>query len=438
MAEKRAARAKASQDFDVVVIGGGPAGIAAALSSARHGAHTLLVERTAQLGGNAANAFVHTICGLYETSDHAEPLHPGFPRLLVNELLSVGAASPPVRAGRVYVLPLDPLRFARHVATLCDKTNGLEVATGSELVEAAFDSGDPARLCIDRGASGVHFIAADIVIDSSGDATVASLADAPTAETDANRLQLPSFIFRMAGVDCSQLVGFAKLRVTHALATAARDGAISEQCESVLIRPATRRGEVYVTLNVPRPSAYRPLDRQHIDALTAQARGAAEQIAKFLRETRPAFAHSRIDAWPRRLGVRETRRVVGRYEMSRQDVLMGRSNPDEVCRSNWPIELWTDHRRARFEYPIGPCSVPLGALISQRCARLGMAGRCLSASHEAAGSLRVIGTALATGEAIGVAAALAADRHSDLDAIAASDVRAQILDSSADPEPGGN
>jgi hypothetical protein len=429
-------------NFDVVVVGGGPAGIAAALSSASAGAHTMLVERSARLGGNATNAFVHTICGLYEPADGGEavPLHPGLPRRLVDELLRVGAASSPVRAGRVHVLPLDPPRFAAHVAALCERTDGLEVSTRSELVEAAYESTDTARLSIDRGSAGVCSVDAAIVIDASGDATAASLLDAPTAETDADRLQLPSFIFRMAGVDCSELVGFEKVRVTHALAAAARDGAISAGCESVVIRPVAGRDEVYVTLNVPRPThtPYRPLDRVHVDALAERARSHAEQIAEFLRNTRPAFAHSRVDAWPRRLGVRETRRVVGRYEISRQDVLMGRGDPDEVCRSSWPIELWTDHRRARFEYPLGPCSVPLSALVSQRHSRLGMAGRCLSASHEAIGALRVIGTALATGEAIGVAAALAADRNCELDTIAASEIRAHILHSCADSDPGGN
>jgi glycine/D-amino acid oxidase-like deaminating enzyme len=431
-------RANSSANYDVVVVGGGPAGIAAALSSARRGAHTLLVERSARLGGNAANAFVHTICGLYEPADRGDavPLHPGLPEQLANELLRIGAASPPIRAGRVYVLPLDPPRFAAHVTALCERTVRLEVATESELIEAAFDTRDSARLSIGRRTSGARSFTAGIVIDASGDATVACLTNAPTTETDANRLQLPSFIFRMAGVDCSELAGFAKLRVTHALATAARDGSIPAQCESVLLRPVAGRDEVYVTLNVPRPAdgTFRPLDQQHIDSLTTRARSNAEQIAKFLRDTRPAFARSRIDAWPHRLGVRETRRVVGHREISRQHVLEGRLDPDEVCRSSWPIELWTDHRRARFDYPAGPCSVPLGALVSQRYPQLGMAGRCLSASHEAAGALRVIGTALATGEAIGVAAALAADRRVRLDAIAASEIRAHILDS----DPGGS
>ncbi len=106
-------------------------------------------------------------------------------------------------------------------------------------------------------------------------------------------------------------------------------------------------------------------------------------------------------------------------------MLAGRRSADEVALSTWPIELWHDHRRAIFEYPAGPCSIPLGALVSRSHPRLGMAGRCLSATHEALGALRVIGTALATGEAIGVAAALAADAGVALGKIAPEAVRSQ-------------
>ncbi len=116
-------------------------------------------------------------------------------------------------------------------------------------------------------------------------------------------------------------------------------------------------------------------------------------------------------------------------------MLEGGSSPDEVARSSWPIELWTDHRRARLEHPKTSCSIPYGALVSRSQPRLGMAGRCLSASHEALGALRVIGAALATGEAIGVAAALAADRGRALDAIAAEEIRNHIIDFADRGEP---
>jgi hypothetical protein len=243
-------------------------------------------------------------------------------------------------------------------------------------------------------------------------------------------IQLPSFIFRLGGVDRSELVGFEKLRLTHAIAGAVHHGELPSGCESVLVRPGSEPDEVYVTLNVPRSSEYpyAPLDRDRLTSLAAHAREDAERISEFLRQTRPAFEKSRISAWPECIGVRETRRVLGLRELQAEDVLLGRSDPDEVARSSWPVELWHDHRRPHFEYPQGACSIPLGSLVSRSDPQLGMAGRCLSASHEALGALRVIGTALATGEAIGVAAALAANAGSPLDAIAAGDVRHHILE----------
>jgi hypothetical protein len=198
----------------------------------------------------------------------------------------------------------------------------------------------------------------------------------------------------------------------------------------VVVRPDGRPGSLHLTLTPPllagRPFA--PLDADYIAALSAHARTLAEQVVDFLRNTREGFAAARVADWPSRVGIRETRRLLGAIVLERDDVLAGRLRDDEVARSSWPIELWEDHRRARFEHPAGPCSIPLGALVSRSHPMLGAAGRCLSASHAAHGALRVIGTALATGEAIGVAAALAASAGSALGDVSPAQVRARIRD----------
>ena len=215
----------------------------------------------------------------------------------------------------------------------------------------------------------------------------------------------------MRGAPTQELQGFERLRFSVALAEATRRGALPPGCDSVLVRPGQEPGEAYLTLNLPRLPGrpFDPLDPEYLDALHTQARGWAAAIVAFLRETRPSFAHCRLEDFPPRVGVRETRRLRGCVVVERDDVLRGRRRDDEVALSSWPIELWHDHRRARFEHPEAPCGVPLGALVSASYPQLGVAGRCLSASHEALGALRVIGTALATGEAVGAAAALAID-----------------------------
>lgn len=422
----------APERFDAAVVGGGPAGVAAALTAAAAGARTLLAERSDVLGGNAALAFVHTVCGLYLPAEAGDalPAHAGFPRRFAAGLVERGAAGPPERAGRVWFLPTDPPRLAAYARELCERAPRLSLRLASALARCQpAGSGDGFALGFGAGPGAE----ARIVIDASGDAAAAVLAGAPVEASPAAELQAPSWITRLADVDTRALEPFARLRASHAVAGAVRSHALPPECESVLVRPlgAPRAGgECFLQVNVPKPEGveYDPLDDAQREALEASGRAAAQAVLAFLREQRPEFARARVAAWPRRLGVRETRRVLGDAAVTREDVLAGRRRDDEVALSSWPIELWRDHRRARFEHPAGPCSVPLGALVSRSCGRLGVAGRCLSATHEALGALRVIGTALATGEAIGAAAALAADGGCELRAIAPARVRAHILE----------
>jgi hypothetical protein len=415
--------------YDVAVVGGGSAGIAAAVTAARCGARTLLAERSDVLGGNATQALVHTICGLYLPAAEGEAIHAhrGFPRRFADELRRAGGAATAERAGRVYVLPICPPVFAACAARLCERTPGLEVRSRCELTGAQLTaSAGPSRLVLSGG--GRREVEAQVVIDASGDASAGSLGGAETAAEAPERLQFPSLIFCLRGVDGGAAHGFSRLKLSHAVAGAARCGELPAGCGSVLVRPGAEADEVYVTLNVPKLAGrpYAPLDAGYLEALEEKARSSAEVLVDHLRRTRRAFRDATVAAWPRRIGIRETRRLRGECEITRADVLAGRRRDDEVAVSTWPIELWHDHRGARFEYAERPCSVALGSLVSRSHPRLGMAGRCLSATHEALGALRVIGTSMATGEAIGAAAARAADGARTLREIAPAEVRAAI------------
>lgn len=417
---------------DVAVVGAGPAGIAAALAAAAAGARTTLVERDARLGGNATHALVHTICGLYHAGrERPEVAHPGLPARLADALTRAGGAAPPESGGRAFYMPMRPPVLAELAASACANAKGLEVRTGTRLTDAqlAPDAQGPSRLVL-RDAGGETVLTAALVVDTSGEAAVAHAGRADAAMAPSDRLQRPSFIFRMEDVECAGYRGFTRVQLTASVAHAARSGELPPGCESVVVRSDGLPGSLYATLTLPPLAgrAYAPLDPEYLEALRAQAKQWAEAVVTFLRESRPGFARARVADWPARVGVREARRVRGRVELTREDVLEGRRRRDEVAISTWPIELWQDHRRPRMEWPVGACSVPLDALVSRSHPRLGMAGRCLSASPEALGALRVIGTALATGEAIGVAAALAADAGGGLAAVSPDRVRARIAE----------
>src|SRR5262245_24389738 len=124
--------------YDVAVVGGGSAGIAAGIAAARLGARALLLERDAVLGGNASQAFVHTICGLYRPAEDGDAVlaHPGFPARFAAALRAGGAAGEPERVGRVFVLPTHPPRIPELAAALCAATPRLEVRTGCPVVGA--------------------------------------------------------------------------------------------------------------------------------------------------------------------------------------------------------------------------------------------------------------------------------------------------------------
>jgi hypothetical protein len=426
--------------FDVAVIGGGPAGLAAGLAAARAGAETLLVEREAELGGNAAQALVHTICGLYQSDvGRPEPIHEGLPNRIAEALSRAGDAGEPVAAGRVFYLPIRPAGFSDLAHSLSERTSGLTVERSTKLVAAELGAnGDVAARLRLAGPSGEREVRAAQLVDASGDATAAALAGAGYEQTPPDRLQRTSFIVRVARVAATDLGDAERLRLTARVANAARRGVLPVACASLAARPDPVAGDgLYLTLTLPAPAVnpFTGLDAEQIEKLGREGRSLMSRALEFLRDEHDGFADASVDVWPVRVGIRETRRLRGRSVVEREDVLLGRHHDDEVARSGWPIELWEDHRRARFSYPRAPCSIPLGALVSASHPRLGAAGRCLSASHEAHGALRVIGTALATGEAIGVAAALATEGGSTLAEVEAARVRARIRDDAEKPLP---
>ncbi len=416
------------RSFDVAVIGAGAAGIAAGITAARCGARTLLLEREDVPGGNMTLALVHTICGLYEP-DAAEPrpLHPGFPHAFAAWLRENDLANPPESVGRVHVLPTFPHRMAEPLETLCRRISNLTLRTEARFRSADFEPEHVSLTWEPGGGEPPRTTRADLLVDTSGDAV--SAGNGPGAEAaDPDRLQVPSLIFMVEGIEPSRAEGYSGLSITREVARAAKRGDLPEGGDSVLVRPGRRAGTAYVTLNVPRPreATFDPLNPDQVRALEARTRDHARAIVAYLRDHREGFEDCSILRWPRRLGIRETRRMRTRYTLTREDLVAGRSFEDAVARSGWPVELWHDHRGAAFEYPDAPADVPLRSLIARDEPRLGAAGRCMGATHEALGALRVIGTALATGQALGASAGRAADEAGTLAGVEAPRVRRRL------------
>jgi hypothetical protein len=200
------------------------------------------------------------------------------------------------------------------------------------------------------------------------------------------------------------------------LTSAVRADALPAGARGASLRATHVPGEAYVTIDLEPPPrvTYDPLDARCLAALEMHGRALAFAIADFLRAEVDGFARCTVAALPARVGVRESRRAIGERRIATEDVEAGAVFPDAVALATWPIELREQATGPRLRYPRDgrPTEVPLAALRARDVAGLFVAGRCISASHEAQASLRVIGTCLATGEAAGLAAALVADGSS--------------------------
>lgn len=393
--------------YDVVVVGGGAAGLAAAVAAAGAGARTALVERYGFLGGMATGGMVGTICGLYLTTrdDTITPLNDGFPALFARRLAALPGCDQPVRRGRALVLPYTPFAFACLADELTGSLPALDVYLHAYCMDVATAGRRVEAVTIATWERRVE-LRARTAIDASGDAIVAHRAKAATETTPPSRRQLPSLVFVLQRVAAEALAPGPRLALLRTLVAAERDGDLPPGASNVLLAPSPQPDEVVCKLALTGLGEDVAARRDFLTVAEQEGRRRAAALVRFLR-TMPPFARAFISHSAAHVGVRESRRVIGRYELTREDVLAGRRFPDAVARASWPIELWSHERPgATYEWLEDGQSyeIPLRSLESRDLDNLLVAGRCISATHEALGSARVIGTCLATGEAAGVAA----------------------------------
>lgn len=402
----------ASGRYDVVIAGGGSAGIAAAIAAAREGARTLLVERYGFLGGMATAGMVGTICGLHSTGAAApdstaelgpERLNDGLAGEIADRIERLPGSEPPLRRGRTWVVPYVPHELAALADDLTRAEPNLDVSlhaylTGVDVASAAV-----------RGLSiatweGPAEVACAALVDATGDAVAALAAGNATETPDVAERQLCSLVVVLQNVAPEALHGAASLALLRRVAAAEAAGTLPPGTSDVAWRPTARPGEVIVKLALGGVAA----GGDWLTEAECQGRRRAGALAAWLRSEAPGFGDAFLSHTAPQVGVRESRRIVGRARLTREDVLGGRRFPDAAARAAWPIELWREGvAGARYEYLADGdwYEIPLDCLVARDVAGLFAAGRCISGSSEALGSARVIGTCLATGAAAGGAAA---------------------------------
>ncbi|MFM8365702.1 MAG: FAD-dependent oxidoreductase [Verrucomicrobiota bacterium] len=396
--------------YDVLVAGGGTAGIGAAIAAARAGAKTLLVERRSGLGGMAFSAQVHTMCGLYKLrNDESAPLefaNPGLPREFAERLLKSGAARPPVRMGRLDVLPHRPAALALVAEQLAGETRGLEILLHTEITAVEKRGQD--------SLAGVRFfcrgnfreLEAKALVDCTGDAEMAALAGAAFESAPPDRLQRPAWIFGIVGMRPGAVSGDTRLAIAHAISSAVSEGRLPVEALGAAFREGMSPNEAWGTIDL-QADPYDPCTPECLSRLESLGRRTAFALLDFLKKSVPGFENSQPGPMPAQAGIRESRRIVGLHQLTEDDILVGRDHPEAAAYAAWPLELRETAKGPKFRFPENnrPAAIPLACLRARDFENLFMAGRCISTTHGAQASIRVTGTCMATGEAAGKAAA---------------------------------
>lgn len=391
---------------DVVVAGGGPAGIAAAVSAAREGASTLLLERYGFLGGNLTAASVGTLCGLYMKTDTGFDFAVrGFAQEFSERLKSAGSAMGPLPFKESAVLLYVPWAAKRVADSLAEEEPNLSLLLHSRISEVRM-SGNRIEALVVASKRGPVGITGDLFVDCTGDADVAYFAGVPTEIGPPGQRQFASMQFYVENVDgTAAFSSISKLPdlIAEFGAHLSRDG-------GALI-PTGRKGEFIGAMTRVTHDG-KPIDSTDLSEITwgeIEGRRLAEEAFEFVKEHVDGFGDSFLMDTPAQLGIRESRHIKGMTTLTGADVISGAQFDDAVSTGAWPQEYHVSGRTTEYNFlePNQFYEIPFGCLIPEQVSNLLVAGRCISASHDALASVRVMAPAMGLGQAAGTAAALA-------------------------------
>ncbi|MCZ7645862.1 MAG: FAD-dependent oxidoreductase [Planctomycetota bacterium] len=423
-------------EADVVVLGGGPAGVCAAAAAARAGASTVIVERNAYFGGMATAANVNIWHQLW-CNNFERPVIGGLPREILDRLAAMGAARNYRPDGRgPYTICSESAKLAYDDMAL---GSGVKPILHAWLAGVAMDGADRVAAAVIETKSGRFALRGTVFVDASGDADLCARAGAPTTVGDADGLcQPPSLCFRVGGIDFAraQEAQVNTRTIQRELFAGTMDynggkyptflwGAKSVWREDEMMFAGVRVPGVVC-------SRWDDFTRAEIEG-RYQMRWVMSQLKRF-----PGYEKCHLVDIGAQIGVRETRRILGEHVVEAHELLDGRRPADTIAQGTYPVDIHNPTGPGiRFKYLDGteraidgsgeatvsrwdgaadgaprretPCyCVPYRALIPQGLSNVLVAGRCVSATHEAAGALRVMINAMSFGEAAGAAGAMAA------------------------------
>jgi hypothetical protein len=412
-------------EADVVVVGGGTTGPLAAISAARRGRRVVMIERFGSLGG---------ILTLGLNTKPSGALVGGLPLEIWNLARAAGGAGADYMAmtktGDVKIAsPTDPEIMKMLLTRLCVES-GVQILFETVVSNPVVENGAVTGVVIEN-KGGRQFVAAKVVIDCSADADMAAKAHAPfvmgSGEAEA-KMQPVSMYFTMSNVDVKRLAEWAKtsddiparaIPATDAgldynlwltgfnktLQQWQKDSGVKLQRDNITLK--TAGGLMYV--NGTRVLGVNVFSPKEFTAAIVECYRQIEGVARCLRERIPGFENARIGQVSPILGVRETRHIKGEYTLTGPDSLGGVRFDDSIAADASALDIH-DPKGGDVDFQsLPPYEIPYRCLLPLGVEQLLVAGRCISADHAAHARSRNMPACMATGQAAGVAAAIAVE-----------------------------
>ncbi len=401
-------------EFEVVVVGGGPAGIAAALAAGRSGRSTILVERYGFMGGAGTAAGLSTFCGLHAVvhGEHRQVVH-GIADDILARLEAMNGLNRPHLTVRDQITAqaydISAFKIAADELTAEAK---VKVLYHAFCVGAVMDSDERIDAVFVETKSGRRAIRGRIFVDASGDGDLAAWAGAPYELGDgAGSMLYPSTMFRINGVDPAK-AGRAWESIPTLMEEAEKQGRRFPR-KKPIVRPQRNPIEWRANLTQiknPDGTAVNGVDFEQLSYGEVEGRRQCWDVFQFIREVTPGFENAYIVEIAPQIGIRETRRVLGDYVLTEHDILECRDFEDTIGVNGWPVEA---HIKGDVKFVFtepgsrGFNQIPYRIVLPRKVENLFVAGRCASMSHEGQSSARVSGPCFIMGQAAGTAADLA-------------------------------